>query len=166
MPKKCKDPQILQYSEICKIGAQLRRVKDSVSKHAVKIVVFDDFIQDTQKIYIDILNFLNLPFDGRRVFPKINANKEIYFKTLDRIVSSLFIFQPYAEKIKNALGLRRLGVGLALQWIRYYLNSKSKGRQPIPIDIRKELIEKFHDDVALLSDLIKRDLNGWLLSSP
>jgi len=164
LPKNCKDSEILQYSEVCNLGAQLKRVKASVPNHNIKIVLFDDFIRDTQKIYIDILNFLNLQFDGRQDFPIINKNKEIYSKTIDKILSSLLIFQPLSEKVKRVLGLRRLGIGLAIRWIRYHLNIKSQKRHPMPPEMRKELVEQFRDDVSLLSDLIGRDLRYWFLS--
>lgn len=164
LPKNCKDPEILQYSEVCNLGAQLKRVKASVPKHNIKVVLFDDFIRDTQKLYIDILNFLNLQFDGRQDFPIINKNKAICSKTIYKILASLQIFQPLSEKVKRVLGLRRLGIGLAIRWIRYHLNSKPQNRQPMPFEMRKELVEQFRDDVALLSDLIGRDLGYWLLS--
>ena len=164
LPKNCKDPLILQYSKVCNLGSQLKRVEAIVPQNNLKIVVFDDFIRDTQKIYTDILNFLGLPYDGRRAFPNINKNKVIHFKTIDKILSSVFIFQPCAERVKKALGIRRLGIGLALRWIRYHLNSKPQIRAPMSSNLRNELIEQFREDVALLSNLIGRDLHYWFHS--
>jgi hypothetical protein len=67
--------KMVQYGEICKLGAQVQRLLKGARDKRVKIVLFDDFRCDPRATYIDILHFLKIADDGRTEFPVYNENK-------------------------------------------------------------------------------------------
>ena len=60
--------------------------------------------------------------------------------------------------MKQLLGGERLA-GLKAGLVR--LNTVTAGRAALPAALRAEMAETFHDEVALLSRLLDRDLSHW-----
>jgi len=77
IPLSCPDVKFLFYSEWGKLGAQLKRALNIVPQEQIKIILFDDFALNPEKVYREILSFLNLPDDGRKEFPRINERRMI-----------------------------------------------------------------------------------------
>jgi hypothetical protein len=44
------------------------------------------------------------------------------------------------------------------------LNSRALERKPVADWLRQEMVDAFRDDVALLADLIDRDLSHWCVA--
>ncbi len=110
VPRTCRVPEFLLYGQAAKLGEQVERMLKAVPSNQVKVVVFDDFREDTQAVYSDILDFLDLPDDGRRQFPTVNPNKQHRAEALAR-----FTQRPpralvqVAKGIKRVTGIKRFG---------------------------------------------------------
>lgn len=111
----------------------------------------------------NVLEFLGLPSDGRKQFPKVNENRFIRYKSLDKLLTFTDAFIPAAERIKRFLGIRRLWLGVMIRWIRSTLLSKAQKRVSLSAEMNNELVDYFRDDILLISDLTDRDLSTWLV---
>jgi len=163
IPRFCKEPKLLQYGEVCKLGEQMQRLYRAVSKENVFVIMFDDFKNDTKKVYEDVLKFLNVPSDNRENFPIINENKRVKINLLHSTFNLL-------RWMKKSLGIyRSLGI------IKLFNNLiwENVKRNPLSYDFRKKLQNYFHSDIILLQDILQnktpphlcsrnRDLSHWL----
>ncbi|MEM7187506.1 MAG: sulfotransferase, partial [Bacteroidota bacterium] len=70
-----RDPQLLVYGEVCKLGAQLQRLYEKVPKEQVKVVLLDDIKENALGVYRDVLSFLEVPYDERISFEAENTAK-------------------------------------------------------------------------------------------
>jgi hypothetical protein len=151
-------PEFLQYGEAARLGAQLRRVYESIPPERVKVIVFDDLRADTGAVYRETLEFLGVPDDGRTEFPRVNENKVHRAGAVAR-----FTQRPPAalvtvsRGVKRVAGVERLGV---LDRVRRRNREVTRRREVDP-GFAQELREHFRDDVAELGALIGRDLSAW-----
>jgi hypothetical protein len=156
IPKFCVDKTMLRYSEIGMLGKQLERVFSVAPTEQVKVVVFDDFVENPRETYEGVLAFLDLPSDGRTEFPKINASKRTRSRLLGR---GLGYVSRNTLRTKRALGVRG-GLGI-IEWL-HKRNEASSPRPPLCASFEAELRNFFREDLELLSQLLSRDLSPWL----
>lgn len=76
IPWYCKEPSIYQYHQNCLLGEQVERMLNLVNYDNVHFVLLDDMIANPKLVYIDILNFLDLDYDFREDFNKLNTRME------------------------------------------------------------------------------------------
>jgi len=150
----CRDPKVLDYQSVCKLGEQLERLFRTVSRERVLVLVLDDIKENARREYLKVLDFFGVPDDGRTGFPVHNPAKEWRWPWL-RIVTR--VMRNASRCIKAALGIPTIyGTGLLNALER--LNIRYRPRPPMPLDLRQELEEYFRQDVLLLSELLQRDL--------
>jgi len=155
IPRTCPCAKLLQYRRVAAYGAQLERVYQRCSPERVKVIVFDDFVSRTQEVYRDVLAFLELPDDGRQIFPPVNERRAWRWRWLQSATHLYRIPRPI-----RAAG-RLLGLNHVYRHVRNW-NTTPQTKQPIPDDFRRVLAAAFRDDVQLLSRLLDRDLSHWL----
>jgi hypothetical protein len=150
LPKACRDAKALIYGEIASLGWQVDRLLKLVDPVKVKFIRFDDLCSDPRTIYLQVLEFLHLPDDGREGFNRTNQNRSIKSKK----VSTVLFF---VKRIKSALGVKRsFGVWGKLQ----PLIAETKPRVAISEELRAVMEEYFEKDTELLNRLLddlKRD---------
>jgi hypothetical protein len=160
LPKGCRIPKILQYKQIAMLGKQVKKLMNIFPKEQVMLILFDDFKTSTKKVYKEVLNFLNLPDNGRTHFPRINENKQNKSLLLGQI-----LHQPpnSIRRISHRL-YKLLGIDIGEITLRFVsnLNSKHVKRSVLSSKMRKELILEFKEDIYLLERIIGKDLSGWL----
>ncbi len=143
----------VSYGAICKMGSQLEKLFQRVDRRQVLVLVLDDIRQDPQREYSKILDFLELPNDGKTDFPIKNEAYKVplWFARLARAVIH----------VKNSLGIRH-GFGiLSLESLRKSM-SRPGGKSAITEELRSELQEYYRDDILKLSNLLNRDFSNWL----
>ncbi len=156
IPALCREPKLLFYGEMCRVGEQLERLYQHVSSGQVKVIFFDDFVADTPAVYRDVLTFLGLEPDQRQHFERFNANKVQRSVLLDTFIEYLARrVMVFKRRFKITA---RLGVVTKLK----ALNNVQADRAPLPPDLVAELKDYFRDDVAKLAALTGRDLSHWL----
>jgi hypothetical protein len=159
LPKACRTPAWLQYSEVGKLGEQVERMISVFPRNQVKFIIFDDFTSDTQAVYADVLSFLGVPHDGRKDFPRINENKYYLFPWLSR-----FYYRPPRVILYPVRRIKKL---MGLDTIRFFpkllrlTNEQEKPRPPLEPKVRVELVHEFREDILKLSALLNRDLTHW-----
>lgn len=159
LPSNLRERKFLYYSDVGRLGEQVRRLYSIVSLQNIQVVVFDDFISDTRKVYLEILDFLDLPDDGRVDFPKVNSNKVYRSDRLANFLSSPpTFFQVLKSTMKKVFNTNRLGLLKPL----YQLNQKQVERLPLTDDFKHMLTAYFVSDIKLLEETIDRDLSNWM----
>jgi Sulfotransferase family len=139
------------YGDVCCLGEQLERLISAVSRAQVLVVILDDVRADPRREYLRVLDFLDLPDDGRLNFAIHNPSKSL------RIASLRHLYRFAA--LKRSAGIEG-GLGL---WGRIQAaNEVALPRAPLPPEILRELRIFFRKDVERLGLLLDRDLTTWL----
>lgn len=141
------DPELLLYGEVGLLGQQLKRFYDMVPQENVKVIFFDDFSKNPLDIYLDVIDFLNIPYDGKKDFSLINAQKKISSPLLINLSQSQMI-RKFSEYVKQLVGIKSFGFGIA--------------KPPMISEVKALLVDYYKEDIALLSDLTKRSLEHWV----
>ena len=159
VPESCRVPEFLQYGPAASLGAQVARLHESVPSDQLLVIPIDDLRADPGAVYRRALGFLDVPDDGRASFPPVNQNKAHRAKALARLTQRPpRQLMRAAQGVKRTIGVERLGV---LDRVRAR-NRVVRGRGSVDPAFRSELTAYYRDDVALLGDLLGRDLSGWL----
>lgn len=154
---RCDAPRYLDYQEIGRLGAQVGRLKSRVPPCQLHMIVYDDIAADVRKVYLDTLEFLGLPDDGRMTFETHNPRRRLLFPAVIRMLKA-GPARAVKRRIKSVLPQASHAVGSRF----YAAVSTPAERIDLDPELRAEMVEHFRDDVALLGRLIGRDLSEWL----
>jgi hypothetical protein len=159
LPPRIRSPLLVQYRDIGRLGTQAQRLLSCFPASQVKLILFDDFAAAPQQVYDEVIDFLELPHDGRRDFPRINESKRARLDWLRRLsrkppptLRDAFL------KFKQAVGPERIA---AAKRKIVALNTVRERRRPLSPQFRAELVQTFKEEVVLLSRLLDRDLSHW-----
>lgn len=165
VPEQCRDPRLLMYREVGRLGTRVERLFEIAGRDRVHVVVFDDFIDDTQSVYTDVCRFVGVEPDGRTSFPPQQVTKDYRFEWLQEL-----LYRP--PKVLTNFVSSRTGDGSWAQWertalmgLRQFLvrvNSAKKPPTTLSPDTKAMLRETFAEEVQHLSSLLGRDLTHWL----
>jgi hypothetical protein len=151
LPAMVWEPKYVQYGELCKLGAQVARLLETVPRDKVKFLLLEDIISNPVAAYGSVLRFLCVNDNHHQDFRIYNRAKVRRWRSLNVVAWAV-------SGLKVALGIER-GLGL---WNRIdAMNRVERPRAPIGGDIKKRLRDYFAADVVLLQDLIGRDLSNW-----
>ena len=78
LPDKCREPAFLQYKNVVDYSVQLKRLYSVFPAEQIKIILFDDFKNNTLQVYKEVIEFLGFEYDGRKEFEKINERKQMF----------------------------------------------------------------------------------------
>lgn len=159
IPKNCRSPRLLYYSEVAKYHEQLQRVYKYFPEEQVKVVLFDDFKNSNLETYKDLLAFMDLVYDGKVDFPRVNEAKKAKNKFINRFVHRPpKILKRIARLILKLINKPRFGI---LERIDK-LNRDKDLRQGLSDQIKEKIRNAYADDIKQLSGLINKDLSHWL----
>jgi len=157
VPPGCKDPVLLDYPAWCRLGEQMERLFRIVSRERVLVLVLDDVKENPRREYLRVLEFLDVPDDGRQEFPVFNPAREWRSPRIGRAIRALARFVAKSKHVQGWLPKRSLGIVRRLQaW-----NTRYRPRPPLPEDLRLELEACFADDVRRLEELLGREFPHW-----
>lgn len=149
----CREPELLAYKEVCKLGKQVERLYDIVPEKRVHVIIFDDLEADAHREYRRTIQFLGLDDDDRAEFLAHNTAKKRNSHLLRRAVKGI-------NAIKRRLGLRRLETGI-MEWVDK-MNTQHRSRSSLSSQIRQDVAKYFEEDVHRLSMLLDYDLTHWI----
>ncbi|MGE0608305.1 MAG: sulfotransferase [Pirellulales bacterium] len=160
VPQACRHARLLWYHELARLGKQTDRWVQSFGQEQVKIVCFDDLKADAGAVYRDVLEFLDLPDDGRESFPIFNARKRPRLPALatltERPPQSL---ARAAMLAKKCLGIKNWGVLSLLR--RWNTAAVAPGDNLAP-RVQREILATYMDDMQLLGELADREFANWI----
>ena len=162
IPPLCREPLFLQYRDFAMFGKQIKRLLDQAPRNQVKIIFFNDFIQNTRQIYLDTLEFIGVKDDGRTQFPKINENKQSRSRIISRFIHRPPKFVTALTKwAKNITGIKRFGVYKLAACLGDKFNAQTTTRTQPPEALKRVLIHEFNSDIIELERITGKDLSAW-----
>ncbi|MGH6945509.1 MAG: sulfotransferase family protein [Geminicoccaceae bacterium] len=163
VPPKCRDPRLLLYGEVGRLGSHVGRLLELVPPASCRVIVFDDLAQDPIGVYRKVLDFLQIRDDGRTEFPNKNSHRAFRHSFLQQ-----FVTNP-PSSIRKILRAESLHTWERRRWLMRAIRRRIKQRNTIKAERRapdpavlQMLRNHFRDDVARLSALLRRDLGHWL----
>lgn len=157
IPQHIVEPARLQYKQVCSLGSQLQRLMDTVPADQLKIILFDDFKDNTADVYDSVLEFLGLEHDGKADFPILNQRKSNRFKFLNEFLITNRYLNRAVAFFKSAFGIQELGLSRRI----LKLNVRKENGSEVEGDFRSFLIQEFEEEIALVENLLNRDLSHW-----
>jgi len=156
IPKLCQVPWFLQYREVGRLAGHVKRLLQTFPREQVRFYLLDDLKASPERVYLDALNFLGLPDDGRREFSRVNAAKRNRLQSLARMQSFVVRSLPRScVKAGKFVGFGKLNRAITL------LNCVENRPAPLNEDFRRQLMSEFRDDICELEDLLGRTLEQW-----
>ncbi len=158
VPPGCQKVFGLRYRAIARYAEQLERYLAAFGPDRVCTVLYDDLVADPAAAYRGVLEFLGVDPEHRPGFEVVNANKVVRSTQLRRLLR------------QAPPGLRRLGrlavpdehARAALRRRLHVLNTRGRARPPMPVELRRRLVEEFTPEIRRLEALLDRDLGAWL----
>ncbi len=158
--------QGLVYRATARYTEQVRRCFDAFGRERVQVIIYDDFVADTARVYRDTLNFLGVDSSHIDInFRVINPNKTVRSPAL-----RAFLNDPLVRGTAIALHswlphsaftmLQKIGDRLG------QFNTRLEKRPPLAPDLQLSLRREFAPEVDRLSALLGRDLNHWSNPQP
>jgi hypothetical protein len=159
LPRGSRGGFLLQYEEVGRFGSQVERLLSIFPATQVKLILYDDFSESPQKVYDEVMEFLQIPHDHRTEFPRINENKRARAAWMRNFIRKPPpMLRNVYRSLKQAVGAEKLDV---VKSKVVDLNTARERRPPLSPALRAELVETFRDEVNLLSRLLDRDLSHW-----
>lgn len=146
------DWRVFDYRRMGRLGAQVERLFRVAGRERCHIVLMEDLRADPQAVFRDVLGHIGASTDGIGPLSAVNKAKTARLPWLRRAM-------VLAAKAKRGLGVTR-SFGLAREIDN--LNKIEEPWTPLPAALAAEMAEAFREDVALLSELLNRDLTDWL----
>ncbi|PQP35154.1 hypothetical protein C6A37_03995 [Desulfobacteraceae bacterium SEEP-SAG9] len=159
IPPKCPEKAFLLYKKVGSFTFQLKRLYDIFPSEQVKVIIFDDFVKSTKKVYEEVIDFIEVVSDERIDFPIINENSVIRSEWLGHMAHHPpQTIMKSVNAVKNLCGIDSLGI------IKYLkeINKKKTKRRSLDIELKEELVNSFRGEVQSLSNFLNRDLGHWL----
>ena len=137
---------------------QLTQYYQIFDSHQIKIVLYDDLVNDSAALMQDIFNFLAIdstfiPDTSKRPnisgFPKNQGFHQFMYK--------LFMQSNPVKRVSRILFPKSFR-----QQVMINLRLLNLEKRSMPEDIKRELENLFRDDVRKLEKLIGRDLSCWI----
>jgi|GEM_PF-1731071 len=139
--------ECILYDQACSLGTQLERLMGQVDPGRLLVVGNDDLGKDTRGTYERVLQFLDVPSDDRRHFPRVNETRRIGNRFLADTLRSRVVVRSAIE-VKKVLQIRTFGFG--------------RPSTQMTVSERKVAEEVFCDEVKTLQRLLGCDLEHWI----
>lgn len=151
IPKRCRAPSTLVYTETAAFAAMLRRFWDVVPREQTLIMFQEDMNADTARTYRRALDFFGLDDDDRAEFPRINEAKRARSRLLSYAIARGGPIRELASKpLKRALGLKSLGIMKGLK----RANAAPVVADPVSDGLAAEIAAHYAQDLAQLADML------------
>lgn len=161
LPRRCRDAAALQYRSMASLGTQLGALIARAGRTRVHVVVFDDILSDPLKVHRALLEFLELPDDGRTRFPRKNTHREYRHGWAQALVTN-----PPRPLARWLAARERQGKPKP-QWVRELRrrikrwNTRRAKRSPISEPMRARLHAELGGEIERLERLLGRDFSHW-----
>jgi len=152
IPKTIAAPSLLYYSERAKFSEHIKRFYDVFKRDQIKVIIMEEFRNDTAKIYREVLKFLGVDPDFTPIFVGGEHPREIRFKFLKKYMLSSYFSVKFLRAVlpKKAFNLARHGF--------FTLTGKPGKKPKLDDNVRKELMKKYKGEVERLSRLLNKNL--------
>ena len=138
------------YYELGQYSEQIKRYRDLFPKNQLKVVLFEDWIQQPKETQESICKFLNVSIFAALKNEVLNKSVSPKNPSLHRIVMQSGL-KDFAKKVLPKNFFDKIKEG-------QYKDEK----EVLAPEERKYLINLYRDDIRELEGLLERDLSNWL----
>jgi hypothetical protein len=141
-PRSCRAPAFLDYKAVGGFSDQVQRYLDVFPRDQIMIMDFARWSAEPLAAYRSVLDFLNVAYDGRTDFPRVNAAKRFRFRSVASLTQS-----PAPWLLKVAAWVKRLPMLRDVRfsgWLRGL--NETAGYQARASEALAREIDAFFDD--------------------
>ena len=145
----------LDYQNIARYGLQIKTLFKYFPKKQIKIIYYEDFSRFTKETYIEVINFLNIPYYDKIVFEPNNSYKIYKIKWLQKFLTNppKFIL-TILKIIKNIFKENKIGLFKKL----LILNTSNPKKPNLSNELKNVIIKNYYEDINNLSKILNKDL--------
>ncbi len=142
------------YRDLGFYHRQLERYFSRFDRSQIKLYLFEELREDSQRVVTDLCRFLGVDPDFTPDLTKMNVSGVPRNRVLHYLLNRQNPVRSALRAVVPSRFRRRLSDPV---------RSMNLGPKPaFPPEIRGELIEVYREDILRLQDLIERDLTPWL----
>ncbi|WP_420569036.1 sulfotransferase domain-containing protein [Thalassovita sp.] len=159
LPSTCRDAKFLDYPAAARFAQQIQRYRAHFPDAQIKILRMEEWKPNPRAAYLDVLEFLGLPDDGRVDFPVIHKAKHHSSGAVAKLIQ-----RPpgwalrVAAAVRRVLGLKRLGLSKLLR--RMNTGTGYAKRDEENAELQDEIRAALAEDQALLQQIFKERSHG------
>ena len=150
--RRVTSPSYLYYSQRVQYDRQVKRYCDRFNREQIKVVIFEEFKAENQRLYREILEFLGVDPSFTPEYDAVNVNKEVKFKAINNLVNS-----PLVKNISKNLVSQEFNDFVRDNIVEKYLWHQAP-KASMPQEIKTQLMKKYYPQVQRVSQLIGVDL--------
>jgi hypothetical protein len=145
-------PSYLYYSERVKYYEQVKRYYDLFDASQIKVILFEDFKDNNEAVYQEILKFLGVDPNFSPEYDVVNVNKEVKFKALNNLANNQVI-----KNITKTIFSQEFNEFVRDKIVERFFWSEAP-KSSMPREIKAQLMQKFQPEVIKISELLGIDL--------
>ncbi|HEX6866656.1 MAG TPA: hypothetical protein VF122_05440, partial [Caulobacteraceae bacterium] len=146
-PPLCPDGKLLDYKSVARFDEQIERYIRRFGEDRVRVGFVDQLNAAPRAFYLGLLDFLQLPDDGRDAFPRLGPSKG-YRSSLARDVVRLGRTPHVQSAVQSAK--RLMGIKGKIGWVRRFQlrNTVSTEKAALPPDLAAEIADHYAESYA------------------
>ena len=152
IPQTVHFPSTLLYGNRVRYYDQVKRFLDRFPAAQVKVLIYEDFQEDNEAVYKNVLQFIEVDASFRPVFRRVNTSRAIRYPFVNRIVK-----HPLVIKLGFSIIPQALHVWVQRRLLKL-LFSEQQQRTAMEGQLKERLIGQFKPEVEKVSDLLHMDL--------
>ena len=145
-------PSFLYYSQRVQYYQQVKRYYDQFSSEQIKVVIYEDYKSENDRIYQEILEFLGVETNFTPEYATVNLNKEVKFKAINNLVNN-----PLIKNISKNLLSQEFNEFVRDNIVEKLLWHQSP-KATMPEEIKTQLRKQYQTQVVQISELLGIDL--------
>lgn len=159
IPKGCREPKTLFYHKIANYYEQIQYLYKFFPTSNVKVIEFEEFKQSNLDVYKGVLEFLNIEYDEKKEFKKINERKE----HKSSFVANLINFKRpksiknITNKIKESLGIVKIPIWSDFFYLIKKSNTKVVKASPMSQKIKEVINSHYKESYSKLLKELKNN---------
>ena len=145
-------PSYLYYSQRIQYFQQVKRYFDRFSSEQIKVVVFEEFKAENDRVFSEILDFLEVDPTFTPEYAAVNVNKEVKFKAINNLINS-----PLVKSISKNLISQEFNEFIRDNIVEKFLWHQAP-KANMPESIKLQLMQEYKSEVIKISELLNLDL--------
>ena len=145
-------PSYLYYSQRVQYYQQVKRYCDRFKPEQIKVILFEEFKSANDRIFREVLEFLEVEPSFTPEYAAVNVNKEVKFKSVNNLINS-----PLVKSITKNLLSQEFNEFVRDNIVERFLWHQAP-KASIPEEIKTQLRSQYRPEVIKISELLDRDL--------
>ena len=160
------NPLLATYRDRARFGEQLPRWFEELGRDSVHVIIFEDMVRDPQTEFRRLLEFLDIDPDYQPPsFAAYNTAHGARSMTIRRLLNGRLPQWLVWTALPRVIGDTRTR-GLVRRFRHSWFHRKPIQKGALRPELRRQLEDEFVPDVALVSELLGRDLGELWFKRP